>query len=100
VNGKSRNPFLTRVVFKHIRRIIQAEEKVLSVTFVESMTKFDGCRPNYRDLTSKVDQNGFCFDLFLSHGKGLPDGILSICLAQENHSGKLIISEMPCSVRQ
>jgi hypothetical protein len=44
---------------------------------------------------------------FLCHGNGLPDEILSICLAQENremypwtHSGKLSKNEMSGSVRQ
>jgi hypothetical protein len=44
---------------------------------------------------------------FCSDGNGLPDEILSICLAQENremypqtHSGKLSKNEMPGSVRQ
>jgi hypothetical protein len=68
----------------YFRRIFQSEEKVFSVTFVESVTKSDGYRPNYRHLTPKADWNCFCPARFLCHGNGLPDEILSICLAQEN----------------
>jgi hypothetical protein len=57
---------------------------LLSVGNVQSVTKFDGYRPHYRQLTPKVDQNGFCPARFLCHGNGSSDDILSICLAQEN----------------
>jgi hypothetical protein len=70
--------------FVRFRRIIHSEEKVCSVTFMESVTKFDGYRPNYRHLTPKVDRNGFCPARFMCHGNGSPDEILSIYLAQEN----------------
>jgi hypothetical protein len=68
----------------HFRRIIHSEEKVFSVTFVESVTKFYGYRPDYRHLTPKVDRSGFCPVRFLCHGNGSPEEILSTCLAQEN----------------
>jgi hypothetical protein len=71
---------------------------------VESVTKFDGYRPNYCHLTPKVDRNGFCPARFLCHGNGL---LLPISLAQDNremypytHSGKLSKNEMSGSVRQ
>jgi hypothetical protein len=57
---------------------IHPEDKVFSVTFVDSVTKFDGYRPNYRHLTPKIDQNGFCPAHFLDFGNGSPDEILLI----------------------
>jgi hypothetical protein len=57
---------------------------ILNVGNVQSVTQFDGYRPNYRHLTPKVDRNGFCPARFLCQGNGSPDEILSICLKQEN----------------
>jgi hypothetical protein len=64
-------------------RIIYYVEKVFSVTFMESITKFDGYHPNYCHLTTKVDRNGFCPAHFLCHGNSSPDEILLICLTKE-----------------
>jgi hypothetical protein len=41
----------------HFHRIIHTEEKVFSVTFVESITVFYRYHPNYHHLTPKADQN-------------------------------------------
>jgi hypothetical protein len=82
--------------FAHFRRIIHSEEKVFSVTLVESVTKFDGYRQNYCHLTPKVNRNGFCPARFLCHGNGSPDEILSICLAQENREYISELSYFSC----
>jgi hypothetical protein len=53
-------------VFKSLQPYVQflatihSEEKVLSVTLIVNLTKFDGYRPNYAHLTPKVDRNDFC----------------------------------------
>jgi hypothetical protein len=74
--------FKTFVALCNFRTIIDSEEKVFSVTSVESDRKCDGYRPNYRHLTPKVDWNGLCPARFLCHRNGSPDEILSNCLAQ------------------
>jgi hypothetical protein len=91
----------------HFRRIIYSEQKVFSVTFVESVTRFDGYRPNSHHVTPSDEQNGFCPAHFLCHGIGSPDEILSICLAQDNremypytNSDTLSTNEMPGGIRQ
>jgi hypothetical protein len=70
--------------YVHFHRIIHSEEKVFSVTFMESLTKFDRYHPNYHHLTLKVDWNDFCPAHFFCHENGSPDDILLMCLAQEN----------------
>jgi hypothetical protein len=88
--------------YVHWRRIIHSVKKVFSMTFTDGFTRFKWCRPNYNDLTLRVDQNCFCSTRILSRGNGSLDDILSICLAQENrkmapvtHSGRLSKNEMP-----
>jgi hypothetical protein len=69
--------------YVHLRRKTHSEENVFSVTFVNSLIKFDGCCPNCRNSTPIVDRNVFCPAHFLYHGNGLSGEIKCICLAQE-----------------
>jgi hypothetical protein len=48
-----------------LRRLIHSEQEAFSVTFVKTVSTFDGYRPNYRHLAPKVDRNGFCVACFL-----------------------------------
>jgi hypothetical protein len=83
---KSRNPFLTHVLFVKKNKLYWRQKTKNANVLYKKCWK---CPPRsamhaYRHLTPKVDRNGFWPVLFLCHGNGSPDGILSIFLAQEN----------------
>jgi hypothetical protein len=85
--------------------VSSALKSVFSMTFLGTATKLKGCI-DCRHSTPELDRIGFCPARFLCHGNGLPDMVVSVCLAQENwemypgtHFGKLCKNEMTGGVR-